>query len=121
MIDEIYYTSGFTQWLWLVAKELYPIPEYVEEGEENTNGDFMPTFQKMSTKYGVEIYAQPFLSEALALLPFHANCEITFKNGLWGIMQDIEVEIDPIDFGCFAKVTITFTIQDNNVVKTSCG
>ena len=119
----IYYAAGnssFFQILYLRADEITPITVLEEEGELDVKGNFEPTFQLLKYRYSVVVHAIQPVMESLAQLRLHDHVEIVWKNDVWGIMKDIDVSIEPEDFGCLSKVTIEFGIKDNDIIKSEC-
>ena len=116
----IYYEGGFQQILYLRITEEFPSFELEEEGEQNVKGIFIPYYQLVKYRYKFHTYCHVYLAEALMLLRIHDTVEIITSKGLWGQMKDIEVTAEEIELGCLAKVTITFGIMSNDVVKSEC-
>ena len=125
-LERILYQKGFRQILYLdadVKKPEYPIEE---EGVENGEKEFNPTFLKWQKRYQFEVYAPEFLVDALTTLPLHDNVWITFQNDESNLITDIDVDVDWEDLGetekthgCFAKVTVSFAVD--YILVTACG
>jgi hypothetical protein len=116
---DIVYHDGFENKIYLDADVSKPDYELLEEGIENGEGEFSPTFQKWKKKYSIRFYAQEFLVDALTLMALHDNITITLRNGEGSVVKDVEVEPvwdDSIE--CWAEVTITFSTD--YVIRKSC-
>ena len=107
---DILYQNTFVNRIYLDADVSTPEYELVEDGEENGDGEFFPSFQKWSKKYSITFYAQEFLVDAITLMALHDQINITLKNGESSNVKDIEV--DPTwdsNIECWAEVVITFS------------
>lgn len=116
----IYYEGVFQQILYLRITEVFPSFDLEEEGEENIKGIFIPTYQLVKYRYSFYTYGHVYLAEALMLLRLHDTVEIVTSKGLWGKMKDIEVSVEEIELSCLAKITVTFGIDKNDVIKSDC-
>jgi hypothetical protein len=97
------------------------VPEYQrdEEGVENGDGEFIPTFQKLKKIYQLETGKVPeFFLDALQLMPLHDEVYITTKEEETAQMKDITVEIKDRVSSCFVNCLITFTVD--YFLKTNC-
>ena len=102
-------------------------PEYpvTEDGNENGDKQFIPSFIKWEKRYSFTSYFPEYLVDAITALPLHNDIYLTFKNGDVYKIKDISVEVDWQDLGdvdsvsdCFASLTMTFAID--SIVVTSC-
>lgn len=116
---EIVYHNTFENKLYLNADVSKPEYELVEEGIENGDGEFSPTFQKWAKKYKIEFYAQEYLVDAVTLMALHDQIYVTLKNEESSKVTDIEVDYEwDGTIECWAKVTITFATE--YYTQTNC-
>jgi len=107
---DIVYHNTFGNKVFLKADVSKPEYELLEEGIENGDGEFEPTFQKWAKKYSIRFYAQEFQVDALTLMALHDQITITLKNGESSNASDVEVTPKwDADIECWAEVTIKFT------------
>jgi len=122
---EILYQNGFENVIYLDAylkKPLYPI---VEDGEENDDADFVPTFTKWEKTYSFEVWVSEYMVDALTAIPLHDYIWIDTQEGEGSQVYNTAVDVEWEDLGdteqtngCFAKVTVTFTTSSLKV--TNC-
>jgi len=118
----IYYQGGFSNKLYFdtnIGK-----PEYVEEIEEeyNGNGVLISTFQRLVKVYKFEVVVPEYVADALKLMQLHDTITLTFLNNQYnGAIRNIKADVnwEDITDDCMATVTISFQ-QDDQVVKTNC-
>ncbi len=116
---DIVYHNGFENKVYLNADVSKPEYELIEEGVENGDNEFSPTYQKWSKKYLIEFYAQEFLVDALTLMALHDQVTVTLKNGESSLVKDVEVSPEwDAKIECWAKVTIKFAT--NYLVRKGC-
>ena len=119
-LGNVYFAGGFNSWLYLNATEYLPVSEIEEEGNEDSQGNFFMTFQRVKLVYKVEVYVLKHIAEAFAFLPLYDQVEITDNSGNWGIMDNIKISSQNIEFNCVTKLTVEYTLKDQDVIKTSC-
>lgn len=124
--EKILYQNGFQNKVYLDVNVKAPTYPITESGEENGDGDFIPTFQKWQKRYTFTTYVPEFLADALTLLPLHDYVWITFQNNETNKVKDIEVETDWQDIGstdetqsCFCKITISFAVD--SIITIGCN
>jgi len=116
----ILYQNDFANKLYLDADVSKPEYELLEDGIENGDGEFIPTFQKWAKKYSIEFYAQEFLVDALTLMALHDQINVTLKNGESSNVTDIEIAYEwDSTIECWAKVTIKFSTS--YITRTKCS
>ena len=116
---DILYHNGFENRVYLNADVSKPTYELEEEGTEDADGEFSPTFQKWAKKYSIQFYAQEFLADALTLMTLHDQVYVTLKNGENSQVLDIDVE--PVwdnNIECWAEVTMTFVTD--YIIRKNC-
>jgi hypothetical protein len=121
-LGTIYYAGGFENKLFLDAEIGAPDYEDVEEGEENDEGVFIKTLEKLQKVHKFQCYVPEYLADALKLLPLHDDVQIFYTNGLYSsAIRNIKVDVE-WDSGsneCMALVTVSYQ-QDDQVVKDNC-
>ena len=116
----IIYHNGFQPKIYLDADVSKPRYEIEEDGIEDADGQFDPTWQKWAKKYSITFYAEEYLIDALSLMTLHDQVYITLKNGESSLVLDVEME-DPswdASIECWAEVTISFTTE--YIIKKNC-
>ena len=58
-----------------------PEYEYEEEGTENGDGVFLPTFMSTTKKYKFVFYAPEYILDALSIIPMHDNVTVVTNSG----------------------------------------
>lgn len=124
-IDSIDYTNGaklqFQNKLILDTKLVKPQYNYYEEGTEDGEANFIPTFQKVTKRYQFVFYAPEYVIDAVTLLPMHDTISVTTEYNETET-ETISVEefdvmnVEWTDTKGFAKVTCEF--RADPVIKT---
>jgi len=122
----VLYQNGYSNSVYLdvdVKEPKYPI---LEDGKDNGDKEFIPTFLKWEKRYVFTDYLPEFLVDALTLIPIHNSIWITLKNGESNKVKDVITDVDWEDIGetekssgCFAKVTFSFAVD--SIILTTCG
>lgn len=88
-------------------------PEYVikEEGEEDGQGLFHPTFQRTQKRYTFKVLAPEYVADCFSVLPLYSNIIIIDQWGHNQAVEDIEVSVEWQVSGCFALITVKFTVD----------
>ena len=122
-LGNIYYQGGQHFIFYLDADVGEPIHEEVEEGQENGDGDFIPTYRRQMKRYRIRTGLIPdYLIDAIQRMKLHDHIELTFKTG--EIEQIYNVDIEPE--WVFEKrlwqalVTITFDMDEKVIVSGCC-
>jgi len=116
---DIAYHNSFINRVYLDADVSKPEYELLEEGIEDADGEFDPTFQKWAKKYSIVFYAQEFLVDALTLMTLHDQVYITLQNGESSQVLDVDVSYKwDADIECWAEVTISFVTT--YVIRKNC-
>ena len=116
---DILYQNTFENKIYLDADVSKPEYEIVEEGTENGDGEFFPTFQKWAKKYSITFYAQEFLVDALTLMTLHDQITVTLRNGEASNVLDAEVEYKwDSNIECWAEVTLSFVTD--YIIRKKC-
>ena len=118
----LYYQGGQHFWFFLDADVLEPFHEDIEDGQENGEGEFVPTYRKQTKKYQVKSsLVSDYLIDAIQRMKLHDHIELTFKTGEVEQIYNVDVSVE----WQFEKylyqglVTLTFDM-DENVLLTSC-
>jgi len=118
-VDSIDYTNGdyeqYTNKLLINTKLTKAEYEYEEEGTENGDGEFLPTFMKRTKRYKFVFYAPEYILDAITLIPMHSSVTVITDSGE-GTTETITVarnkfyvnDIFWTDTKGFAKVSCEF-------------
>jgi len=69
--------------------------------------------------YKIEVIVPEFILEALSMIPLHDQVTIFFQNGANARIKEMSISEPAWQVaGCFATITIEFTID--SIVKTKC-
>jgi len=122
-LGNIYYQAGQHFIFYLDADIYEPFHEEVEDGQENGDGTFIPTYRKGIKRYRIRTSLVPdYLIDAMQRMKLHDNIELTFKTG--EVEQIYNVDIEPE--WVFEKrlwqalVTITFDMDEKVIVSGCC-
>ena len=127
-IDGIDYTNGdyaqFSNKLVVDTKLNRPRHEYEEDGTEDGEGEFLPTFQKIVKRYRFIFYAPEYIVDAVMLLPLHdtinvATANATNQNENLTNTKSWVVDVDWNDTKGFAKITCEFHTEA--ITLTPCA
>lgn len=110
----------------VLNKPDYPI---TEEGEEDGNQTFNPTFQKWQKIVALSIYKVPeFIVDALTAIRLHDNIKYYYPLRKKQITIDSAVEIKSVEHNieyviddCFANVDLRMLLFDQFVDETCCN
>lgn len=122
-LGNIYYQGGQKFMFYLDADVGEPLHEDIEEGQENGDGDFIPTYRRQMKRYRIRTGLIPdFLIDAMQRMKLHDNIELTFKTG--EVEQIYNVDIEPEwQFEKYAwqgTVTMTFDMDESITVGSCC-
>jgi len=121
-IGNVYYQGGHHFWFFLDADVGEPFHEITEDGQENGDGDFVPTFRRHLKKYQIKTGLLPeYLIDALYFMRLHDNIEITLKSGEKEPIYNVNVEHEWAFEKYFAMATITFDMDEKVVVGACCN
>lgn len=122
-LGNIYYQGGQHFIFYLDADVGEPIHEEVEEGQENGDGDFIPTYRRQMKRYRIRTGLIPdYLIDAIQRMKLHDNIELTFKSGeieqIYNV--DCEVEWQFEKYAWQGTVTLTFDMDESITVGACC-
>jgi hypothetical protein len=122
-LGNIYYQGGQHFWFFLDGDVGEPFYEEVEDGQENGDGDFVPTYRRQIKKYLIKSSLVPdYLVDAMKRMELHDNIELTWKTG--EVEQIYNVSVEPewqFEKYCHqATVTITFDMDEKITVGACC-
>ena len=122
-LGNIYYQGGQHFIFYLDADVGEPIHEEVEEGQENGDGDFIPTYRRQMKRYRIRTGLIPdYLIDAIQRMKLHDHIELTFKSG--EVEQIYNIDVEPEwQFEKYAwqgTVTLTFDMDESITVGACC-
>lgn len=122
-LGNIYYQGGQHFIFYLDADVGEPIHEDVEEGQENGDGDFIPTYRRQMKRYRIRTGLVPdYLIDAIQRMKLHDNIELTFKSGEVEQIYNVDVEAE-WQFERYAwqgTLTITFDMDETITIGACC-
>ena len=122
-LGKIYYQGGQKFTFYLDGDALEPFYEEVEDGQENGDGDFIPTYRRQIKKYIIRTSLIPdYLFDAIKRMELHDNVELTWKSGeveqIYNVQSEIEWQFEKY---CWQGVaTITFDMDEKITVGACC-
>ena len=122
-LGNIYYQGGQHFIFYLDADVGEPIHEEVEEGQENGDGDFIPTYRRQMKRYRIRTGLIPdYLIDAIQRMKLHDHIELTFKSGeveqIYNV--DCEAEWQFEKYAWQGTVTLTFDMDESITVGACC-
>lgn len=125
-LGKVLYQDGFSNTIYLNVDIKTPKYPVTEDGNENGDKDFIPSFIKWEKRREFSTYAPEYLIDALTAIALHDNINLTFINGDTSKIKDIVTEVDWEEIGntkksegCFANIVFSFAVD--NIVVTPCG
>jgi len=122
-LGNIYYQGGQHFWFYLDGDVLEPFHEETEDGQENGDGTFIPTYRKGVKRYRIRTSLVPdYLIDAMQRMKLHDNIELTFKTGEIEQIYNVEIEAEWVfeKYLWQAIVTLTFDMDEKVVVSGCC-
>ena len=122
-LGKIYYQGGQKFTFYLDGDALEPFYEEVEDGQENGDGDFIPTYRRQIKKYIIRTSLIPdYLFDAIKRMELHDNIELTWKSGEVEQIYNVQAEIEwQFEKYCWQGVaTITFDMDEKITVGACC-
>lgn len=104
--------------LFVAADPIHPAHDITEEGENDSEGAFDPTFQRVEKTLSLDFVAPDYIFDALAHLPLYANKTLEFSDGEVIVLQNTEAKVSWID-SCTGKITLDFNVLP--LIKKGCG
>lgn len=121
-LGDIVYADDFEQVLYLESETMEPVFPYVEKGQENGYGKFIPTWQRQDKNFVIRTLLIPqFIVDVLHRLKLHDTITITDLVGDTSTIEDIEVEHEwQFDDKYYALATLTVGIGEEIVITGCC-
>jgi hypothetical protein len=122
-LGNIYYQGGHHFWFFLDGDVLEPFHEDTEDGQENGDGDFVPTYRRQMKRYWIKSSLIPeHLIDAIQRMKLHDNIELTFKTGEVEQVYNLDIEVEwQFEKYCWqGTVTITFDMDEKVVLGACC-
>jgi hypothetical protein len=115
--------ANYHFWFYLDAEIGEPTEEYMEEGEEDGNKNFIPTFQKSIKKYFMETVLIPsHLIDAIHRLKFFKYVTVTTPIGDIWTMKNIKTEVNyPFSNKTYGIMKIEFDIDEVLTITGCCN
>jgi hypothetical protein len=122
-LGNVYYQGGHHFWFYLDGDVLEPFHEDTEDGQENGEGDFVPTYRRQMKRYRIKSSLIPeHLIDAIQRMKLHDNIELTFKTGEVEQIYNLDVEPEwQFEKYCWqGTVTLTFDMDEKVVLGACC-
>jgi hypothetical protein len=122
-LGDIYYQGGQHFWFYLDGDVLEPFHEDTEDGQEDGDGDFVPTFRRQMKRYRIKTSLVPdYLIDAIQRMKLHDNIELTFKTGEVEQIYNLDVEPEwQFEKKCWqGTVVLTFDMDEKVVLSACC-
>ena len=119
-LGDLDYTD-FDQSLWLETEAMEPTFPYREQGQENGNGVFIPTWQRQDKIYQIRTKLLPqYLVDVLHRLKLHDTITLIDTLGDEYTVQEIDVEHEwQFDDKYYALATLSVDLGEG-IVNTGC-
>lgn len=119
-LGDILYEDDFTQTMWIPSDNIETQFPYVEKGQENGDGRFIPTFRRQEKTFQIRTgYLPIYVIEVLHRLKIHDLVTYIDQVGDAFIIQSIDVEHEWNQDKYYAMATITID-TDEAVISTNC-
>ena len=122
-LGNIYYMGGQHFWFYLDGDVMEPFHEETEDGQENGDGDFIPTFRRGMKRYRIRTGLVPdYMVDAIQRMKLHDHIELTFKTGEIEQIYNVDVEMEWVfEKMCHqATVVLTFDMDEKIVIGACC-
>jgi hypothetical protein len=122
-LGNIYYQGGQHFWFYLDGDVLEPFHEDTEDGQEDGEGDFIPTYRRQMKRYRIKTSLVPdYLIDAIQRMKLHDNIELTFKTGEVEQIYNLDVEPEwQFEKYCWqGTVVLTFDMDEKVVLGACC-
>lgn len=120
-LGDIVYEDDFEQTLWLETEVMEPTFPYVEKGQENGDGVFIPTWQRQDKTYNIRTLLIPqYIVDVLHRLKVHETITLTDLLGeVWTVNQ-IDIEHEWFDNDKYYATATIIADLGEGIVKTGC-
>lgn len=120
-LGDIVYEDSFKQVLYLETEAMEPIFPYTEKGQENGDGEFVPTWQRQDKIYNIRTLLIPqYIVDILHRLKLHDTITLTDLVGDSWTIEQIDIEHEwQFDDKYYAIATIIADLGEG-IVKTGC-
>jgi hypothetical protein len=121
-VGDILYEDDFIQTLWIHSDNIEQAYPYVEKGQENGEGKFIPTFRRQEKNCLIRTAILPqYLIEVLHRLKMHDVMTYIDQVGDAFAVESIDTEHEWLfDDRYFASATITISLGDAIVTSGCC-
>ncbi|NCT92950.1 MAG: hypothetical protein GXC72_00875 [Chitinophagaceae bacterium] len=116
-IDPLLYQTGYKNRIYLDTYTEAMPPNLIQEGENNGEGEFVPSFHRVVYKHKFEAFIPDYLQDAMAMLPIHDHVRIT-ENGDSALIYQLKVTPDYGE-NYIGTCRLEFELS-NKYMKTSC-
>lgn len=120
-VGDILYEYDFLQTLWIHSDNIEPAFPYVEKGQENGDGKFIPTFRRQEKTYIIRTDIMPqYLVDVLNRLKLHDVMTYIDQVGNAYVVESVDVEHEWIESKYFATAAITVDLGESITAFGCC-
>jgi hypothetical protein len=122
-LGDIYYEDNFTQTLWLESDNMEQTYPYVEKGQENGDGRFVPTFRRQDKIYSIKTKLLPqYMVEVLHRLKMHDLVTLIDQVGNNYTIENVDAEHEwQFDDKYYATATVLFDLDEAFIAGACCS
>jgi hypothetical protein len=120
-VGDILYEYDFIQTLWIHSDNIEPVFPYVEKGQENGAGKFIPTFRRQEKTYIIRTDIIPqYLVDVLNRLKLHDVMTYIDQIGDAYNVESVDVEYEWWESKYFATAAITIDLGESITAFGCC-
>lgn len=121
-LGNLYYQGGQHFIFYLDGDIIEPFHEDTEDGQENGEGEFVPTYRRQVKRYIIRTaLVSDYLIDAIQMMKLHDHIELTFKTGEVEQIYNLDVAPEWQFEKHLYQGTLTLTFDMNeSVLLTSC-
>ncbi len=117
-LGNIYFSGGFTPFIYLDAEIENTDSEKFQDGFENGEKEFFPTFQKRVKSYMIRLIASANIRDALEIMEMCDTVSLTLKTNDTMTCKNVKVKSEKLR-NCYWDTIVTFDV-DELTIKTGC-
>lgn len=121
-LGDLLYENDFFQTLWIKSDNIEPAFPYVEKGQENGDGKFIPTFRRQEKTYAIRTgIVSQYIVDVLNRLKMHDVMSYIDQVGDAFNIETVDTEVEWLgDNKYYANVTITIDLGESITAFGCC-